>query len=304
MRLVDLIDWYLNFLFRCLVAPIPFYAIVAGILLSELKDLFQESGANEWVRRSNGRLAGRIALGAVTEPVNLSTSVIDYILSPFKQLLALINWSMSSDLARLELLTRVSFLSIFVVPIIAAFWPAIRETLNGVFLAASLLGIDGSGTTIQSTWDAMPKVWVFTFYASIFTVVGQFFFQAFAPATIKRQSKDEFVAARKREYIDSPTPIEREQALSEIKLASSWIKQQPRLLKRQLHRQLKVFDAPLADNEIDMITLGAEARYLLDRFENRFAATMCTLAYVHAIICVVAIVALQSDIVMKAALVR
>ena len=154
-------------------------------------------------------------------------------------------WIKIRMLGELQLLTRASYVMLFIVPILASLWPAVRVVMNSynntitdsraaldfasqrlehaatsftgkADVSASVNQIlsslnDGLVTIIQNhslqVIDnvRLPPVWAFAFLAAISVTIGHLLYQAFAPSLVRRSTIREYVNDEVRQFVESPS---------------------------------------------------------------------------------------------------
>ncbi len=126
----------------------------------------------------------------------------------------LANWEVVRSLGELTILTRVSYYSLFSVPLIAGIWGPARSWIakqNGAIQSANDQlqeqianlpnGLEGSdlllnvanGLTGATIPEVMPTGWLLAFGASLSIVIAQFVYQIAAPELIKNNSEQDLI---------------------------------------------------------------------------------------------------------------
>ena len=149
------------------------------------------------------------------------------------------SWTTVRSLGRLEILTKVSYLALLVVPILAGAWPAVRAGVNWVnddirtaarnfeAVADRLEGVRADLPPSLTTPDDLlekvateirrveeelsgralkerdlPPGLVLAFFAALFVALGHLVYQLAASETIRQQSREAFISARNDEFRD------------------------------------------------------------------------------------------------------
>src|SRR5262249_23927826 len=95
------------------------------------------------------------------------------------------DWRFVRSLGELQILTRVSYAMLVIVPMLAGVWTALP------------LGEHRS--------HYLPHSWVFAFFAALAVTVAQVIYQLRAPEMVRHSTLDQFVRDARREYADQPT---------------------------------------------------------------------------------------------------
>lgn len=158
----------------------------------------------------------------------------------------LARWTKVRDLASLAVLTRVSFTTLVLVPLLAGCWPALRllikqynqavDDANEAFKRASLdlssasVPVDNIVGDLQARVKEiadhyslesipsadLPLVWVVAFFSALAAVIGQLVYQIRAPAEIRRLSLDEYVRQRVTAFQGTGTDAKLNYALENV----------------------------------------------------------------------------------------
>ena len=159
------------------------------------------------------------------------------------------NWERVRALGELQILTRASYATLIVVPVLAALWPAVRIAANryNETLAAQRREIDVAterlqAATVQAPGDvgridvileqmqtqiiriredyglppiedaALPDVWVYAFFAALAVVFGHTVYQISAPAMVRQRDMQGHVDDAVRRYREDPSKSRLEDA--------------------------------------------------------------------------------------------
>ena len=87
-----------------------------------------------------------------------------------RQISNLLNWRLVRNLGELQILTKISYVTLAVVPVLATLWPGVRYLVN--------YANNYVHTTIS---ENLPLSWALAFFAALATVVAKFFYQVFSP---------------------------------------------------------------------------------------------------------------------------
>jgi hypothetical protein len=100
------------------------------------------------------------------------------------------DWRFARSLGELQILTRVSYVILGLVPVLAGVW--------------SSLPFEKS--------SHLPRSWAYAFLAALGVTVAQVIYQLRAPEVVRRSTLDAYVRNARQEYADQPTPERLEQA--------------------------------------------------------------------------------------------
>ncbi len=95
------------------------------------------------------------------------------------------NWTHVRAFGELHVLTRVSYLALVLVPLVAGVWPAVRRLVN----------------LVDRDLDPLPIGWVLAFLGALAVAIGHLVYQLAAEPLVRRQSSAEFQRERAREYL-------------------------------------------------------------------------------------------------------
>jgi hypothetical protein len=106
-------------------------------------------------------------------------------------LFARLDWRFVRSLGELQILTRVSYAMLVIVPILAGIWnaPPMRDWVS----------------------HNLPHSWVFAFLAALAVTLAQVIYQLRAPDIVRHSTLDQFVRDARREYTDQ-SALERVEA--------------------------------------------------------------------------------------------
>ncbi len=147
------------------------------------------------------------------------------------------DWTKVRSLGRLQILTRVSYVALVLVPLLAGGWPAVRAAVNWVNddvraaarefdaaadrienlrtdLPSALTKLDDvlqkTETQIRRVEDELggrsleerdlPLGWVLAFFAALFVTLGHLLYQLAVDERVRERSREAFVAARNDEF--------------------------------------------------------------------------------------------------------
>jgi hypothetical protein len=100
-------------------------------------------------------------------------------------LIGRLDWRFVRSLGELQILTRVSYATLVIVPILAGVWTTLP------------LGEPAS--------RYLPHSWVFAFFAALAVTLGQVIYQLRAPEIVRHSTLDQYVRDATRQYADQPT---------------------------------------------------------------------------------------------------
>lgn len=167
-----------------------------------------------------------------------------------------VDWVTVKAFGNLALLSRVSYASLFLVPVIARLWDraadvtvqlslgsaALRDDLERLAAStialesssppealAALDGVQGFGRNLLAQLEqanavvqSLPPELTLTFFAALFVVFGQVIYQVFCHDIIRRYKIDEFGNHEQQRYSDSPSRSQLEGALNHLKRSSKY----------------------------------------------------------------------------------
>jgi hypothetical protein len=93
------------------------------------------------------------------------------------------DWRFVRSVGELQVLTRVSYVMLFAVPVLAGVWTALP---------------------IEKAYY-LPRSWVWAFLAALSVTLGQVIYQMRAPLTVRSASIDAYVRDNRREYMEQPS---------------------------------------------------------------------------------------------------
>jgi hypothetical protein len=96
-----------------------------------------------------------------------------------------LDWRFVRSLGELQILTRVSYAMLVIVPILAGVWTALP------------LGEPPS--------RYLPHAWVFAFFAALAVTLGQVIYQLRAPEAVRHSTLDQYAREETRQYADQQT---------------------------------------------------------------------------------------------------
>lgn len=148
----------------------------------------------------------------------------------------LVTWGRVRVFGRLQVLTKASYTTLLVVPILASVWPQARnmffwqngglETLLGQLqLEANRLAVSAAETGTENNYidlveatdrallslsqiaesSSFPPTLTLAFFSALFVALGHLIYQALAPSIVQQFDEDEFVDARVSSYVQNPT---------------------------------------------------------------------------------------------------
>lgn len=147
------------------------------------------------------------------------------------------DWMKVRSLGRLQILTRVSYVALVLVPLLAGGWPAVRAVVNWVNddVRAAAREFDAVADRIENLRADLPPAltepddvvqkmvtqirrvedqlggrsleerdlplgWVLAFFAALFVALGHLLYQLAADEKVRERSREAFVAARNDEF--------------------------------------------------------------------------------------------------------
>lgn len=126
------------------------------------------------------------------------------------------NWEDVRTVGSIQLLTKASYLSLLIVPILAAIWPHpesfVVSSMEPLFTAAAeneqqtpLEPVLGEMHAEHTRIYKLPAVYVWAFMAALMVVTGHFVYQLGAPQIVKTSSRLEYVDKQKADYLKQET---------------------------------------------------------------------------------------------------
>ena len=155
-------------------------------------------------------------------------------------------WKFVRTLGELQILTRASYVSLIVIPLVAGIWPAVRVAVNRYndVVTDSIEAFDNAATKLENAAAELdesqptrpvgtiisdlaqrisavkqqyapktlkephlPKVWGCAFCAAVLVIAGNLLYQAVAPSAIKQNSIREYAEGIADRYAASPTHL-------------------------------------------------------------------------------------------------
>lgn len=147
------------------------------------------------------------------------------------------DWTKVRSLGRLQILTRVSYVALVLVPLLAGGWPAVRAAVNWVNddVRAAAREFDAAADRIENLRTDLPSAltklddvfqktvtqirrveaelrgrsleerdlplgWVLAFFAAAFVALGHLLYQLAVDEKVRERSREAFVAARNEEF--------------------------------------------------------------------------------------------------------
>ena len=96
-----------------------------------------------------------------------------------------LSWRSVRNLGELQILTRVSYVMLVLVPLLSGLWQTLQNFLN-----------DYTKEILYS--PMLPRSFAAIFFASLFAVIAHLIYQLFAPEEIRRYNLDQFVRVKQK----------------------------------------------------------------------------------------------------------
>lgn len=110
-----------------------------------------------------------------------------------KQLLAYVTWPLVRSVGSLTILTRVSYATLFLIPLLAGVWRAFRSVLQRL--------VDLSPEENKFILDVnMPDTLAWSFFAAVAVALGHLIFEVWAPPLVKSMSKAELIRDKQASF--------------------------------------------------------------------------------------------------------
>jgi hypothetical protein len=118
----------------------------------------------------------------------------------------LVNWQVIRTIGELQVLTKMSYATLVIVPTLATLWPGMKssiEAFNQIYVKnPSHHAISESHHAIS---DMLPISWAAGFFAALLAIFAHFIYQATAPLTVRQRTSDQFVRDKVEDYVQRKT---------------------------------------------------------------------------------------------------